>query len=432
MVGTDPFETLHYLDIQAILDIFEEDAADVTATQRAKIQAKAQAHSDIGSIDGFHYNESINGMEIEDSVEDNPDDFKAAFFYAWLEHSSYASLNMAGKDLHGQQEVANHDRGFKLAGIWNAVLGFLALYVKGFRCASETTAQATFCSWPTSAQAASSCAGKHSTNEKIPQPGSDTVRNQDAASLIESDNGGSISSNVDTSDDDSDCESSESGVEVDVLDSAKNEDTKALDDELTSECVACDKTLDLSTAPDTCPCGHQYCEGCLRQLYQLATKDQSCYPPKCCGKSLPSTNDFIKFYTFIGNILCQQEFRAYLASSTEYDDPKPLYCHLPNCGTYLPKPNRCRKVAICYNHTPFSTTCLHCNRAVHSDECPEEPDTKALMALAAENGWARCCSCRRMVEKTECCNHMTCLCGAEFCYGCGGPYADEHVCERVD
>lgn len=34
----------------------------------------------------------------------------------------------------------------------------------------------------------------------------------------------------------------------------------------------------------------------------------------------------------------------------------------------------------------------------------------------------QCPKCRRWVEKTQGCDHMTCRCGGEFCYKCGGPY----------
>ncbi|MFN9955782.1 MAG: Rcat domain-containing protein [bacterium] len=34
----------------------------------------------------------------------------------------------------------------------------------------------------------------------------------------------------------------------------------------------------------------------------------------------------------------------------------------------------------------------------------------------------QCYNCKFWVEKTEGCDHMTCKCGAEFCYICGGEY----------
>lgn len=39
--------------------------------------------------------------------------------------------------------------------------------------------------------------------------------------------------------------------------------------------------------------------------------------------------------------------------------------------------------------------------------------------LAEEEGWRRCHGCRAYVEHRDACQHMTCRCGAEFCYVCG-------------
>lgn len=39
--------------------------------------------------------------------------------------------------------------------------------------------------------------------------------------------------------------------------------------------------------------------------------------------------------------------------------------------------------------------------------------------LAEQEGWKRCYGCHAYVEHGEACQHMTCRCGAEFCYVCG-------------
>lgn len=39
--------------------------------------------------------------------------------------------------------------------------------------------------------------------------------------------------------------------------------------------------------------------------------------------------------------------------------------------------------------------------------------------LAAEEGWRRCIRCAILIEHRDACQHMTCRCGAEFCYVCG-------------
>jgi len=38
----------------------------------------------------------------------------------------------------------------------------------------------------------------------------------------------------------------------------------------------------------------------------------------------------------------------------------------------------------------------------------------------------QCPGCKKWVEKNDGCDHITCLCGYEFCYRCGGKYPKCH------
>jgi hypothetical protein len=62
--------------------------------------------------------------------------------------------------------------------------------------------------------------------------------------------------------------------------------------------------------------------------------------------------------------------------------------------------------------------------------CPavEESLTK-LLELGSEKKWKQCPTCLNMVEKTEGCNHMDCVCGVEFCYRCGKLFDEDDSCE---
>src|SRR2546429_663980 len=53
-------------------------------------------------------------------------------------------------------------------------------------------------------------------------------------------------------------------------------------------CVACTArfwTFDVAIAP----CGHVYWRGCARFLFSIATRDESAFPPRCCGAQIPLT-----------------------------------------------------------------------------------------------------------------------------------------------
>lgn len=50
----------------------------------------------------------------------------------------------------------------------------------------------------------------------------------------------------------------------------------------------------------------------------------------------------------------------------------------------------------------------------------------------AQAGNAQVCpNCSKLVQKSSGCAHMTCKCGKEFCYGCGGAYPCTNHCQRA-
>mmetsp|Transcript_46702 Transcript_46702/g.111069 ORF Transcript_46702/g.111069 Transcript_46702/m.111069 type:complete len:772 (-) Transcript_46702:314-2629(-) len=77
-------------------------------------------------------------------------------------------------------------------------------------------------------------------------------------------------------------------------------------------------------------------------------------------------------------------------------------------------------------------TCFACREPWH----PGRPCSSAEIV----DEWARyrdamrCPRCKRMIERSEGCNHMSCRtesggCGYEFCWACGGPYDADHFSE---
>ena len=69
--------------------------------------------------------------------------------------------------------------------------------------------------------------------------------------------------------------------------------------------------------------------------------------------------------------------------------------------------------------------CPECDVAVCPDCRQEAHDGPCADALAGRDAavwrdkWQRCPDCRNLVEKSAACDHMTCRCGARFCYNCG-------------
>lgn len=180
-----------------------------------------------------------------------------------------------------------------------------------------------------------------------------------------------------------------------------------------------------------CPCMHEYCRRCIADLFKAAMNDESLFPPRCCSQPIPlGLNQIFLPAKLVGQ---------YRAKELEYATKDRTYCHSPNCSTFIPPVFIKGDIAICPKCQ--SETCSICKSPSHDDDCPQDIATLDLLGIAAENGWQRCYSCRRMVDLITGCNHISmfqrplgtalligillaCRCGAQFCYVCGVRWKD--------
>ncbi|KAI1124706.1 hypothetical protein F5Y10DRAFT_284858 [Nemania abortiva] len=177
------------------------------------------------------------------------------------------------------------------------------------------------------------------------------------------------------------------------------------------ECVSC---LDDFDSKDTikAPC-HHYCKPCFKRLIASACQNEQQWPPKCCLNNIPES-------TITGNI-DEAQRRVYSERAVEWNVPMAsrIYCSQPNCNLFirLEQIDTTKFVARCEcGHY----TCTMCRNAEHEGaDCPQDPDLLKTAELAEEEGWRRCIGCNAFVEHTTACRHMTCRCGAQFCYVCG-------------
>ena len=114
---------------------------------------------------------------------------------------------------------------------------------------------------------------------------------------------------------------------------------------------------------------------------------------------------------------CLQQYKQ---KAEEFEIPidKRLYCGVPDCGEFIRKVDRANQTARC---TKGHVMCIFCRDTPHPRDqaCPEDNDRRLADQLARDEGWRRCISCKILVEHREACQHMTCRCGAQFCYVCG-------------
>ena len=134
-------------------------------------------------------------------------------------------------------------------------------------------------------------------------------------------------------------------------------------------------------------------------------------PFQCCQHTV--------FADQVRAALTPELFAQYNTMVEEQLEPDPVHCSNATCAVFLPArlasgPDeiqcpQCRR-----------STCRHCKGRSHAGtECVADVCAQQARALAGRQGWKACPRCRNMVEKSSGCMHMTCRCGAGFCYRCG-------------
>ena len=212
-----------------------------------------------------------------------------------------------------------------------------------------------------------------------------------------------------------------------------------------------DQTLPGDIEKDICPictdeishaeqlgCGHSYCSGCLQHYLESAPHTKT-FPLACIGDegackvpiSIPEIRRFLQPQVF--QALIEVAFRSYLDQHAQ----ELKFCTTPDCQQiYRHNPNT-RKILQC--PSCFSTICSACDeeahegmtcqeRRLHKD--PAEQD-RLFNVWVNEHG-KQCPECKRTIEKSEGCNHMTCPCGAHFCWKCGKSFSAATIYGHMD
>lgn len=181
-------------------------------------------------------------------------------------------------------------------------------------------------------------------------------------------------------------------------------------------CVVClDDDIPSHKAPRLV-CGHRMCTTCLKKNFELSISNPQHMPPKCC------TVDPIPV-EHVAHLFDKNFQKNWNRKFAEYSTRNRVYCPGKRCGAWIKPANiqrepDGRKKATCSRcHTKV---CCLCNREWHRErKCSLDEETKRFLEQAKEEGWQRCYRCKTMVELKEGCNHMTCVCGADFCMICG-------------
>ncbi|KXL48676.1 hypothetical protein M433DRAFT_63030, partial [Acidomyces richmondensis BFW] len=181
--------------------------------------------------------------------------------------------------------------------------------------------------------------------------------------------------------------------------------------------------------------GDNLCSKCIRHFFENAIISELNFPPRW-GKRILDPRSFT-------DVLDADFLQKYEQKEEEWSLPPKLrvYCRntdppkrLEECGEFLGRRMESQECMRCDKCMWY--TCLRCKecfsspdskvkKAVIEHECDPSADEErrevAFAGLERGKHYQDCpnLKCRRRVELKEACNHITCVCGAEFCYLCG-------------
>ena len=199
--------------------------------------------------------------------------------------------------------------------------------------------------------------------------------------------------------------------------------------------VSCPICLDEKSASFTltlAACSHTFCQECLQhylsdKIEGRAPLPIACPIPDCKEPLLPrEINLFLTAEE--RNRLAEMEVEHGLGAQL-------MYCPNAACGMLLEGAADGAEHAETEGDGPSDCPycgldiCAVCKVAWHTNISCEQyralppemrnSDDVAVVSLAAQEGWKQCPTCRHLVQRSMGCSHMSCRCGALFCYNCG-------------
>ncbi|EPS32066.1 hypothetical protein PDE_07025 [Penicillium oxalicum 114-2] len=157
-------------------------------------------------------------------------------------------------------------------------------------------------------------------------------------------------------------------------------------------------------------CEHTFCTDCLRQLFLRAARNESQFPPRCCGTEFRQET--------VRKVLTGSEFQEYDIRTEEFNASPRIYCADPKCSQFIRPASIMNDLGTCSSCQ--KQTHVPCRALAHPGrDCPVDNAQQSVIDLAEQNEWRRCYHCQTVVELRYGCNEVLCRCGHTFCYKCG-------------
>ncbi|MCO5608802.1 hypothetical protein L7F22_063019 [Adiantum nelumboides] len=191
-------------------------------------------------------------------------------------------------------------------------------------------------------------------------------------------------------------------------------------------------------------CLHSFCVSCIVQHAEVKVQAGQ-VPVRCPHVSCSLTLSLSQCQS----ILSQKWFDLLNKRLIEVNMPEAdrVYCPFPKCSALMNRkdllasndaassslfltvvtPSRCMECLrlFCVEcRVPWHTS-MSCQQYQQLPPNLRDAQDAKLYQLAENQKWQRCKKCRRMIELSEGCYHMTCRCGYEFCYLCGEPWKNK-------
>ncbi|KAH8548697.1 hypothetical protein BGW37DRAFT_523180 [Umbelopsis sp. PMI_123] len=170
-------------------------------------------------------------------------------------------------------------------------------------------------------------------------------------------------------------------------------------------------------------CSHAFCSACLAQYLEVKMKEPvMTFPVKCphfeCQNVISDQ--------LVDKVLDIEAMTTWWDKYAEAGMSNKIYCPHPDCAVPLENElitNGCNTMAECpVCNRAFCGSCMTmwhpgCKDISCEDNMTwtaEQKDMRALLNTADSLLWSCCPKCKSIVEKTQGCNHMTCICRAEL------------------
>ena len=165
------------------------------------------------------------------------------------------------------------------------------------------------------------------------------------------------------------------------------------------ECYICMADVPYSITTEVGQCHHVWCRDCLVRMFELAAKNESNYPIRCCREVPVIPLDHIDVVSLVGaETIATAEVKI-----VEYETRDKTYCHDSRCSAFIAPDTINGSRAVC--GACEKVTCSGCKVGFHEGECKTTND-EAFDEWRQTNGSATCNACRREIIISHGCNHM--------------------------